>query len=286
MPNTGSTCARRGDWRRPSAGSGSGPEPGSQREARSPGHACWPDGHASQGQGPHPCGRPGPGAAAGADAVEKLPEARADRAGPAGRQRSGPQIWCGPTGRWAFTTTARRWLFRQDASFTMQRGDRVAVLGPNGSGKTTLIRLLVGELDAHGGPPAPWRLSGVGYLAQELEGLDPRHTVLAERQRRKRRLPRDAGPAYAPCWRACSSRREGRSTSGWPYFGRRGCGWRWAKLLLAEPDLLVLDEPTNGLDLASGSGWRKPWGHSRVRWWWSSTTGTSSAGWARRSWLF
>jgi len=145
-----------------------------------------------------------------------------------------------------FTYDGRRWLFR-DASFYLQRGDRLAVLGPNGSGKTTLIRLLVGELTPTEGRlhVAPVR---VGYLAQELEGLDPRHTVLEEAS------GGNAAPdqARVRTLLACLLfRREEVYKRVAVLSGGEKVRLAVAKLLLAEPDLLVLDEPTNGLDLAS-----------------------------------
>ena len=75
------------------------------------------------------------------------------------------------------------WL--RGSTFTIQRGDRVLVIGPNGSGKTTLLRLLLGELE-----PVEGRihrnLARSAFLAQELENLDPDRTVLAEASGRNR----------------------------------------------------------------------------------------------------
>jgi len=145
-----------------------------------------------------------------------------------------------------FTYDGRRWLFR-NASFYVQRGDRVAVLGPNGSGKTTLVRLLTGELK-----PAEGRLYvapvRVGYLAQELETLDPRNTVLEEASGGN---PAADQPHIRTLLACLLFRRDEVYKPVEVLSGGERVRLAVAKLLLADPDLLVLDEPTNGLDLAS-----------------------------------
>ncbi len=144
-----------------------------------------------------------------------------------------------------FSYDGHHWLFRK-AGFFLRREDRLAVIGPNGCGKTTLLRLILGQLQPTEGSlyVAP---AQVAYLAQELETLDPRHTVLQE-----------AAGSDAP------DQPQVRSLLGCLLFSgeavakpvsvlSRGEKIRLAlaKTLLSSPDLLVLDEPTNGLDLPS-----------------------------------
>ncbi|MGI6605176.1 MAG: ABC-F type ribosomal protection protein [Firmicutes bacterium] len=145
-----------------------------------------------------------------------------------------------------FTFDKKRWLFRH-ADFFVQRGDRVAIVGPNGAGKTTLLRVLLGDLQPAEGNVyrSPLKIS---YLAQELEHLNPNRTVLEEAT--------GGNPAedqtYVRTMLACLL--FPRDTV-WKRVGLLSRGEKLrlaiAKILLATPDLLVLDEPTNGLDLSS-----------------------------------
>jgi len=64
-------------------------------------------------------------------------------------------------------------------NITIQRGDRIAFLGPNGTGKTTLIKLMAGVLDFDGGQRSIGRGVQIAYFAQQqLELLNPQQTVL------------------------------------------------------------------------------------------------------------
>jgi len=129
----------------------------------------------------------------------------------------------------------------------VQRGDRVAVIGPNGAGKTTLVRMLTGELLPTEGElhVAPVRRA---YLQQELQDLDPRHSVLEEAS------GGSASPDQARIRTLLACLLFPGEAVQKPVAvlsGGEKVRLAIAKLLLAEPDILVLDEPTNGLDLAS-----------------------------------
>lgn len=144
-----------------------------------------------------------------------------------------------------FSYDGKRWILRS-TSFFIQRGDRVAVVGPNGSGKTTLIRLMLGHLEPTEGQlyRSPMH---VAYLAQELEDLDPRDTVL-EAATGNSALDQ----AYARTMLGCLLfRRETVLKRVADLSGGEKVRLALARLLLSVPDLLVLDEPTNGLDLPS-----------------------------------
>ncbi|MDE2059516.1 MAG: ATP-binding cassette domain-containing protein [candidate division NC10 bacterium] len=65
----------------------------------------------------------------------------------------------------------------RDLSVRMMRGDRVGLIGPNGSGKTTLLRLLIGDLTPDTGDVKRGANVQVAYYDQQREQLDPQRTV-------------------------------------------------------------------------------------------------------------
>ncbi|MFZ5823252.1 MAG: ribosomal protection-like ABC-F family protein [Bacillota bacterium] len=145
-----------------------------------------------------------------------------------------------------FTYDGSRWLFRK-ASFYVQRGDRVALVGPNGAGKTTLIRLLLGDLSPTEGAlrRSPLR---VAYLAQEMENLTPSLTVLEEASGGNAALDQARVRTLLACLLFAG---EAIFKKVAVLSGGEKVRLALAKILLSDPDMLMLDEPTNGLDLTS-----------------------------------
>ncbi|MGE5672639.1 MAG: ribosomal protection-like ABC-F family protein [Mycobacterium leprae] len=138
-----------------------------------------------------------------------------------------------------------RWLFRH-SDFYVQRGDRLAIVGPNGAGKSTLVRLITGALSPSEGSlyRSPLR---IGYLEQELAHLDPALTILEEATGNSA-LDQATARTLLGCllFPGEAVLKQVGSLSG----GER-VRLALAKILLSAPDVLVLDEPTNGLDLPS-----------------------------------
>ena len=126
--------------------------------------------------------------------------------------------------------------------------ERVALTGPNGAGKTTLLRACTGQAVL---PGVDVRLNGAfGYLPQRLDILDESLTVAQNVQAK--------APSASPnAVRAGLARFLFRGARADQRAGELSGGERFravlAALLLAEPppQLLVLDEPTNNLDMAS-----------------------------------
>jgi zinc transport system ATP-binding protein len=148
----------------------------------------------------------------------------------------------------------------------VRRGEVVAVLGTNGSGKSTLIRTVVGLLPAARGEVAlfgtpvrrfrQWRR--VGYVPQRMTaaGGVPAtvHEVVASGRLSRRKLFRPLG---ATDRRAIDDALEvvGMSDRRKDAVAELSGGQQQrvliARALAGEPDLLILDEPTAGVDLAS-----------------------------------
>src|SRR6185369_7494763 len=64
-----------------------------------------------------------------------------------------------------------------EASATLQRGEKVGLVGPNGSGKTTLFRLITGEEEPDEGQVAVDRGVSIGYFSQDVGEMAGRSAV-------------------------------------------------------------------------------------------------------------
>jgi ABC transport system ATP-binding/permease protein len=140
----------------------------------------------------------------------------------------------------------------ENLSFVLSPGTRLGLLGPNGSGKSTLIRLLTGELEPDRGRIEHADGLRIVTLDQQRTGFDPATTL-------RRALAPDGDqvvfcgrPVHVAAW----ARRFLFPTEalGMPV-GRLSGGEQArvhvAALMLRPADVLVLDEPTNDLDIAT-----------------------------------
>ncbi len=134
-------------------------------------------------------------------------------------------------------------------SLGVAAGERIGVVGRNGSGKTTLLRLLAHRLAPHGGRVTRTRGLRLGSLAQVddlVEAATVRHTVLGDRPDHEWATdPR----ARAAVWHLLAGVDLDRPVGALSGGERRRTAL--AALLLGEHDLLLLDEPSNHLDLES-----------------------------------
>jgi ATP-binding cassette subfamily F protein uup len=137
-----------------------------------------------------------------------------------------------------------------DFAVTITRGDRVGLIGPNGSGKTTLLRLLLGELEPDAGSVRRGTNVEVAYFDQLREQLDPERTVFdsiadgAEFVELAGGRKHVLGYLQDFLFPADRARTPVRALSG----GERN-RLLLARLFTRSFNLLVLDEPTNDLDI-------------------------------------
>ncbi len=178
-----------------------------------------------------------------------------------------------------------------DASATLLKGEKVGLVGPNGAGKTTLFRMITGEEQPDEGQVSVERGTTIGYFSQDvgemegrpvvaevMNGAGPVSALIAE----MRALEADMGdPDKADDMDAIIERygevqHQFEELDGYSLDGRArevldglgfsqemmdgdvgalSGGWKMrvalARILLMRPDALLLDEPSNHLDLES-----------------------------------
>ncbi|MBI0094518.1 MULTISPECIES: ABC transporter ATP-binding protein [Gilliamella] len=141
-------------------------------------------------------------------------------------------------------------LLVNDFSVQVLRGDKIALIGPNGIGKTTLLKLMLGNLTPTSGSVHCGTKLEVAYFDQHRLELDPEKTVMDNLAEGKQEVMVNGRSRHVlgylqdflfPPKRA---RTPVRALSG----GERN-RLLLAKLFLKPSNLLVLDEPTNDLDI-------------------------------------
>ncbi|GAC1439591.1 MAG: ABC-F family ATP-binding cassette domain-containing protein [Sediminibacterium sp.] len=177
----------------------------------------------------------------------------------------------------------------EDATWHIQPGDRIGLIGYNGTGKSTLLKVLVGEYMPSKGTVEKSKETTIGYLHQDLLSFDTNDTITEvalsafERVRQLEKEIEELGNQLekdpeneALLVKYTDSLHELDVLDGYnihhkagevlhglgfsnedlarPYKEFSG-GWRMrvllAKMILQQPDVLLMDEPTNHLDLPS-----------------------------------
>jgi ATPase subunit of ABC transporter with duplicated ATPase domains len=178
-----------------------------------------------------------------------------------------------------------------EASAALQRGEKVGLVGPNGSGKTTLFRMITGEEQPDEGQVAVDRGVSIGYFSQDvgemsgrsavsevMDGAGPVSTVAAELKELEAAMgdPDRADDMDAIIERYGEVQARFEELDGYALEGRArevlaglsfseemmdgdvgalSGGWKMrvalGRILLMRPDAMLLDEPSNHLDLES-----------------------------------
>ncbi|MCD1621930.1 ABC-F family ATP-binding cassette domain-containing protein [Citromicrobium bathyomarinum] len=160
------------------------------------------------------------------------------------------------------------------ASATIPQGARVGLIGRNGAGKSTLMKTLIGEIEPDDGSIGKPSKARIGYIAQEAPdgAITPEQAVLSADVERaslleeadtctdvdrlgevhERLLAIDAYTAPARAAKILSGLGFDEEMQHRPLSSFSG-GWKMrvalGALLFSEPDILLLDEPSNHLDL-------------------------------------
>ncbi|HKS35210.1 MAG TPA: ABC transporter ATP-binding protein, partial [Enterobacteriaceae bacterium] len=132
----------------------------------------------------------------------------------------------------------------------VQRGDKIALIGPNGCGKTTLLKLMLGQLEADSGRVHVGTKLEVAYFDQHRAELDPDRTVMDNLSEGKQEVMVNGKPRHVLgylqdfLFHPKRAMTPVRALSG----GERN-RLLLARLFLKPSNLLILDEPTNDLDV-------------------------------------
>jgi len=136
----------------------------------------------------------------------------------------------------------------ENLTFDILNGERLGITGPNGTGKTTLIELALRRMEPSAGTIRMGETLRIGYLDQHGDMLDPNRSVLDEAW--------TANPELVP--EQVRNRLGAFLFTGDDVFklcselsGGQRSRLMLCKLVLSEPDVLIMDEPTNHLDIAS-----------------------------------
>ena len=140
----------------------------------------------------------------------------------------------------------------RDLNFTAERGQRVVLVGPNGAGKSTLLKILAGVLPIQGGERELGSNVFTGYFAQNrLDNLKPELSVfenVMELRTNENQLTEQQARAILG---AFLFRKDDVHKPIGVLSGGEKSRLALARILVKPPNLLLMDEPTTHLDIAS-----------------------------------
>jgi ATP-binding cassette, subfamily F, member 3 len=140
-------------------------------------------------------------------------------------------------------------LVLEDASFSIQKGERCGLIGRNGAGKSTLFRLITREEELDSGTlilPKGYR---IGVLQQQIRFSQP--TILQEAALGLKEDEKEHLYKVERILFGLGFNKEAMDRSPHELSGGYQLRVQLAKVLVSEPDCLLLDEPTNYLDILS-----------------------------------
>jgi ATP-binding cassette, subfamily F, member 3 len=140
----------------------------------------------------------------------------------------------------------------RDMEFNAERGQRLVLVGPNGACKSTLLKIIAGVLPIQGGTRELGSNVVAGYFAQNrLDNLDAKRTVMEEAMDVRNLNPEVTEKMARTILGGFLFRKDDVFKKVSVLSGGEKSRLALAKLLLAPPNLLLMDEPTTHLDMPS-----------------------------------
>jgi ATPase subunit of ABC transporter with duplicated ATPase domains len=136
----------------------------------------------------------------------------------------------------------------KNVTFNVEAGERIAVIGPNGIGKTTLMRLLAGDLHPSKGKITWVENAQPGYMPQDPQAEFAKKTDLFNWMSEWRAKADDDQVIRGTLGRLLFSGDEIRKSVHVLSGGEKG-RMIYGKLMLTKPNVMLLDEPTNHMDM-------------------------------------
>lgn len=135
-------------------------------------------------------------------------------------------------------------------NLNIKAGERIAVIGPNGIGKTTLLRCLVGDLTPNNGTVKWSENAEIGYFAQDHSADFDMDLPLIDWMNQWRPEGHEEQVLRSTLGRMLFSKDEIKKSVKVISGGEQG-RMLFGKLMLQKPNVLIMDEPTNHMDMES-----------------------------------
>ncbi|MBR3807578.1 MAG: ABC-F family ATP-binding cassette domain-containing protein [Lachnospiraceae bacterium] len=141
----------------------------------------------------------------------------------------------------------------KDFSYTFLKNDKIGFVGKNGAGKTTLLKMIMGDVEPDSGTITIGQTVKIGYFAQEIEReMDPNQRVIDYIKEEAEYVKTTDGQISATM---LLEQFLFNSTMQYSSIGKLSGGERrrlyLCRVLIGSPNVLILDEPTNDLDIST-----------------------------------
>lgn len=138
----------------------------------------------------------------------------------------------------------------KDFSYVLLRTDRIGIIGPNGAGKSTLMKIATGMIDPDDGTVAIGETVKIGYFSQENDDMDQSMRVIDYIRQKAEYVDTGEGLASAS---QMLERFLFPPSEQWTLISKLSGGEKrrlyLLRILMEAPNVLMLDEPTNDLDI-------------------------------------